>query len=184
VRNALLAHGLFGKWDPFGALATLRAVPAYDVTHRIRPGFFLSLGQGSLPVLAFKSYWGLFGWMTVPAPGWFYALMLVFTVAGLAGFIASRVPPPAPRYLRTYLGMAALLVVALMVRVNLELDAPHGRYLFAALVPISLMLTAGLRHWATRFGVGARAGAGAVVAAMLFANAACLPVLLWVYGAP
>jgi hypothetical protein len=184
VRNAMIAHGLFGRWEPFGALATLKAVPAYDVTHRLRPGFFLSFAPGSLPVLAFKSYWGLFGWMTVPAPGWFHALMLAASAGGLAGFLASRLPPPAPRFTRAFLGGSILLVAALMVRVNLELDAPHGRYFFAAIVPISLVIAGGLRYWARRAGIGDRAAAGAVVAAILAADGASLAILARVYGAP
>ena len=35
----------------------------------------------------FRSFWGVFGWMNVPAPGWFYGLVLALVVVGLGGFV-------------------------------------------------------------------------------------------------
>ena len=166
----------------FGSL--VRSQPAYLAHHPLLSRYFLSLEPGALPVRVFKSFWAHFGWQTVAAPSAVYWVLLVLTVAGFTGFVAAGPDRRAPRFLRSFLLIHTAFSVALLVRQNLDLNAAQGRYLFASLPPIALMLAFGLRHWAGRIGIRDRVAAGGVAAVMLAANVACLRVILTVYGAP
>ena len=97
------------------------------------------------------SYWGFFGGMNVPAPGWMYWVLSLFGLVGLMGApgyvwriwrvrgIAGR------RWLQ--LGLIALWSCALfvsLVRWTLMTPASQGRLLFPSLSAISLMMAMGL----------------------------------------
>jgi hypothetical protein len=46
-----------------------------------------SVNLEDVPAIAltqFRSFWGVFGWMTVPAPGWFFVMAFAWSVASLA----------------------------------------------------------------------------------------------------
>lgn len=102
-----------------------------------RPWFKLSLG----------SFYGVFGHMNVRNPYWVYglvglgaALLVCATVLGMVFRWSSL-----PSALRISLGLSPLIVVlnlwASAVH-SLHLDfQPQGRYLFASLIPVALLLT-------------------------------------------
>lgn len=110
----------------------------------------------------FNSFWGQFGWMAAPLPGWMYGPLLLLTVAGIAGLIPAGITGwrvtrgrrrtddggLAQPYLQLLvLGLTFLLTLALHVVYNLTFVQHQGRYLFPALIPIAVGLTLGWGYW-------------------------------------
>jgi hypothetical protein len=109
------------------------------------------------PVLArifFVSFWGQFGWMSVPLVGdtpWEGALLL-FCAAGLLGAIVWACGPGASArerwsvaLLLALLGGGMLLVVLNAYTQPSMQVVQQGRYLFPALAPLALLLALGWR---------------------------------------
>ncbi len=100
----------------------------------------------------FNSFWGQFGWMTVPMmhPAWLYPLLWIFTGIVLVGLVVEL-----RRYRQTditrlqWFSLAGLLLLTLGVHVayNLTFVQHQGRYLFPALVPIGFGVAVGLGLW-------------------------------------
>jgi hypothetical protein len=132
----------------------------------------------------FVSFWGQFGWMSVPLVGatpWEGALGLVCLGAllGLAGWLVR----PHPPWRRRAVGLLLLILVAglLFPLLNAYTQPRNqaiqqGRYLFPALAPIALLLVLG---WRAFVPLRWRGGALAVWAAWwaLFAAAAIALIL-------
>jgi hypothetical protein len=101
----------------------------------------------------FNSFWGQFGWMTVPMiyPSWLYPLLWLFTGLALAGLVAAAVSKrrSLAQYTLPILILATLFLLTLGVHVgyNLTFVQHQGRYLFPALIPIALGLALGLGLW-------------------------------------
>ncbi|MBP6016662.1 MAG: glycosyltransferase family 39 protein [Candidatus Promineofilum sp.] len=116
----------------------------------------------------FTSFWGQFGWMAAPLPGWMVALLGLITLAAVAGLLlaamnARRRPTVDGRrttvdgqgsmvggqkFLHVLvLGLTFLLTLALHIFYNLTFVQHQGRYLFPALIPIAVGFTAGLAYW-------------------------------------
>ncbi len=103
----------------------------------------------------FRSFWGQFGWMAVPMPGWTYTLFLLFTLAVLvgAGLFARRARWPGAlsgpqRDGLILLAATLVFVVAAYLLYNLDFVQFQGRYLYYALLPIALVVGLGLCGWA------------------------------------
>jgi 4-amino-4-deoxy-L-arabinose transferase-like glycosyltransferase len=95
--------------------------------------------------ISFHSFWAQFGWMAVVAPDrlyWAYGLATLVAVAGLV-LERRRLADPAYALLVAMLGAAVLGYVGY----NLSFEQPQGRYLFTALVPISVLLVVGWSAW-------------------------------------
>ena len=104
----------------------------------------------------FNSFWGQFGWMAAPLPGWIYALLVIFTLLTLGGLIyllATRRSlidrPLNPTEIREVgqaqrigVMMAGLfgLTMLLYLGYNLSFVQHQGRYLYPALIPMGLGL--------------------------------------------
>ncbi|MBN1964992.1 MAG: glycosyltransferase family 39 protein [Anaerolineae bacterium] len=131
--------------------------------------------------VTFQSFWGQFGWMGVPMPGWVYAALLAFVLFGWAGWVPLlimgaghwRMNSPAipkksaeadssgqssPGYFGRYRD-ALLLLLALGVfgmlaflYYNTSFVQFQGRYLYPALPAFALGLALGWRGWATLAG--------------------------------
>lgn len=100
----------------------------------------------------FNSFWGQFGWMTVPLPGRAYLLLWIFTVlilVGLALALVRRGSPSGPRVRDSLLMLMTLLALttAIHVTYNLTYEQHQGRYLFPALVPIGIGVAIGFETW-------------------------------------
>ena len=121
----------------------------------------------------FVSFWGQFGWMAAPLPGWIVGLLALLTLAAVAGLVmgglsAAHAGTPGSRgagekgrafFARhsplttdhsrhvLVLGLTFLLTLALHVGYNLTFVQHQGRYLFPALIPIAVGFTAGLGYW-------------------------------------
>jgi 4-amino-4-deoxy-L-arabinose transferase-like glycosyltransferase len=101
----------------------------------------------------FNSFWGQFGWMTVPMnnPAWLYPLLGLFSAAVVAGLVAAafRARRSASAYILPLLIFLPLFLLTVGVHVgyNLTFVQHQGRYLFPALIPIALGLAVGLGLW-------------------------------------
>ena len=115
----------------------------------------------------FTSFWGQFGWMAAPLPGWMVGLLAAITLAALTGLLLAVVDgrrqpkDDRDRSLLTrhssfvtrhslhvlILGLTFLLTLALHVFYNLTFVQHQGRYLFPALIPIAVGFAAGLGYW-------------------------------------
>ena len=106
----------------------------------------------------FNSFWGQFGWMTLPMnhPSWLYPLLQLFTAIIILGLIAytfqkkRHLPHPPPR-IPLILLITFLLTAALHIGYNLTFVQHQGRYLFPALVPISIGVAVSISVWARPF---------------------------------
>jgi 4-amino-4-deoxy-L-arabinose transferase-like glycosyltransferase len=118
-----------------------------------------------------RSLVGVFGWLTVAPPPWFYWLHGALVAAALAGAllalgraltgppapaapVTGREPAGGPRAilrrpwtLAALLALWLLLVYAGLVRFMLQTPAAQGRLLFPALVPLALGLAYGLTRY-------------------------------------
>jgi len=112
------------------------------------------LGGWLLGRIFFASFWGQFGWMSLPLVGgspWERALWLICG-GGLIGTIAWLLGPRHERWRRRAVVFLLLMIVVgvLMPLLN-AYTAPRnqvtqqGRYLFPALAPIALLLALGWR---------------------------------------
>lgn len=103
----------------------------------------------------FNSFWGQFGWMAVPMnqPRAIYILLLVLVVTAVLGlilyrFTVSQVPVQFRSRLPVLiLWLVFLLTLAIHVGYNFTFVQHQGRYLFPALIPISLGFSLGLGTW-------------------------------------
>ncbi|MGH2409520.1 MAG: hypothetical protein ACRDGS_04020, partial [Chloroflexota bacterium] len=105
-----------------------------------------------LATVQFRSFWGVFGWMDVDAPDWFYwgaRLLCAFAVAGLAFALLSGRLGKAPPGRRAALGLLGLAAVAqegymLWYITRCNGSCYQGRYLFPVIGAISIFLAVGL----------------------------------------
>ncbi len=158
VRNAVL----YG--DPTGLLATMRALdrvsPGYS---RTRPLIMQHLNVGDMVArapwidLSYRSFWGMFDYMSVALPASAYAAFGVLTALGLAGVLIAVCRVAIRRPLRVCAWQALLWVlsaglivtaVAFSLWSSLVKDwEPQGRYLFPALIPFVLLVAVSLHGW-------------------------------------
>lgn len=103
----------------------------------------------------FHSFWGQFGWMAVPLPATVYRALWLITGGLLAGAAIYAWRERLPRALdgpgRDALIVFAaviLLVSAAFLLYNREFVQFQGRYLYPALIPLALIVAAGLCGWA------------------------------------
>jgi 4-amino-4-deoxy-L-arabinose transferase-like glycosyltransferase len=103
----------------------------------------------------FHSFWGQFGWMAVPLPGTVYRALWGITLGLLAGAAIYAWRERLPRALDgpgrdalIVFAAALLLVVAAFLLYNRGFVQFQGRYLYPALIPLALVVAAGLRGWA------------------------------------
>ncbi len=125
----------------------------------------------------FQSFWGQFGWLTVPYPSWLYGILATVTVLLILGVAywlwrAARTLDPETYLLENpsvfQAGIAVVWLCILMFswfRFMLVAPAAQGRYLFPALctlaLGISLCLALVPRPW--RYGAWCLPGALAVL---------------------
>lgn len=101
-------------------------------------------------VFTFQSFWGQFGWMAVVMPAWVYQLLLLFCLLVIGGlglnWLRPELPPLSPKS-KALLLTTTLLTLLVYVGYNLTFVQHQGRYLFPALIPLSLATTVGLARW-------------------------------------
>ena len=115
-----------------------------------------------------RSFWGVFGWMTVYAPQWYYSLTrwsIALAALGWAFILLLRKPFPlrqrTVRYGLFLLTLATLMQEAYLFAIVQRADASmwQGRYLFPALAPASILLAGGIAGWVPKGKTGWVVGA-------------------------
>jgi len=122
----------------------------------------------------FRSFVGLFGWMTLPLPAPVYGVAAGLAAAGLGGlgtlFLPRRRGDLAPRERRGLLALGGLVVLQeayiAATLVDCNASCHQGRYLFPAIAPLMLLLAAGLVHLLPRRRAPLLAGVLAVALAL------------------
>jgi len=98
----------------------------------------------------FRSFWGQFGWMGVVMPSWVYQILAVFTTLVFIGWLvwlcvpAVRNSPRLPPSTQILFTTLFILNLLLYFTYNLTYVQHQGRYLFAALIPISTAVAFGI----------------------------------------
>lgn len=106
----------------------------------------------------FRSFWGVFGWMNVPSPDWFYRFYGILCILGLLGLIArvfqhwsgkgssTEQSNSENRYALLFILFVFLVQEAYMLAVITQCNPScyQGRYLFPAIAPIGVTLAWGL----------------------------------------
>jgi hypothetical protein len=106
-----------------------------------------------LVATTYRSFWGQFGWMSVPMPRRVYlalGLFLAFDLVGLVLLLVKSKAVETNRVVRA--GIVALLLGLLTTGLqylyyNTTFVQFQGRYLFPALIPVGLIVAAGLWGW-------------------------------------
>ncbi len=103
----------------------------------------------------FRSFWGNFGWVSVPLPEAMYHLIEVVVVAALAGLGIAAIRRAGRWSWREWLGLLSLISLAGAVIMSWARQMapaggqgvftdPFGRYLFPLMIPVLWLLLAGL----------------------------------------
>ncbi|MCZ2115421.1 MAG: DUF2142 domain-containing protein [Anaerolineae bacterium] len=155
---------VYGPWDIFGKAAHDAAVVGQPRTAEWIAQYGLVGTAGRFLRTTFNSFWGQFGWMAAPLPGWMYWPLALLTLAAVAGLALLPFSSRARREMRgsslvtrhsslvtLVLGLTFLLTLALHIFYNLTFVQHQGRYLFPALIPIAVGFTAGLSYWLRPF---------------------------------
>jgi hypothetical protein len=139
-----------------------------------------------LPRILFASFWGQFGWMSLPLVGgtpWERALALI-CLGGLLGTIGWLASARGLAWQRRAIMLLLLLVVAetlfplLYAYTQPRSQAiQQGRYCFPALAPVALLLALGWRAL-----LPARWRTGALILAIAFSSLFALAALLLIAG--
>ena len=118
---------------------------------------------------SFHSFWGQFGWMSIPLPERDYRVLMLLTALVAAGWIvlASKRQRMAKHWAPLAITFAGVL--AGDIAYNLKFLQPQGRYLFPALIPIAVFYVAG---WAALFPKRLQPGAVAALSLGLLAFSA------------
>ena len=104
----------------------------------------------------FQSFWGQFGWMGVVMDQRVYWALMIFTAMLIIGFVIA-LRNTQYRIRQTFspqsliLLVSALLTLALYLYYNLNYVQHQGRYLFPALIPLSVAVSLSLTAWADMF---------------------------------
>jgi 4-amino-4-deoxy-L-arabinose transferase-like glycosyltransferase len=105
----------------------------------------------------FDSFWGQFGWMALPMPGWIYTALVIFLLVVLVGLILDYLLFRRGETLRLeqrsvwiILWLTLLLAGVQYIYYNSEFLQLQGRYLFPGLFPFGLLVALGLDAWRQR----------------------------------
>ena len=97
-----------------------------------------------------RSFWGLFGYFSIPMPAFIYHLLNLFLVAGLVGLSITFLWPPYLKKLPGQLHQACpillgwiILMAAGLLQWTLRTPASQGRLLFPALAALAIFWAAG-----------------------------------------
>ncbi|MFN3705608.1 MAG: DUF2142 domain-containing protein [Thermoflexales bacterium] len=99
----------------------------------------------------FQSFWGQFGWMSVPLDERWYLALLALTLTTGALFLAwwwreGRALHPAQQRVLRWLSVLVAMTVLAFGWYNLQFVQHQGRYLYPALIPFALAASLGWTH--------------------------------------
>ncbi len=151
IRNIVV----YGRFDVLAKAAHDSVVVGQPRTAEWVATYGLQQTLQQFVTTTFNSFWGQFGWMTHPMDARFYPVLWLFTLAWLVGLIIAlfvwwdRQQPPLAAIL-VLIG-SFLLTLGVHVTYNLKFVQHQGRYLFPALLPISVGVAVGLGFWLRPF---------------------------------
>jgi len=138
VRNQML-YGDFLAMNQFIQAFQHTATPEYWQQHGYSgPMYWVLVG-----VLTFASFWGVFGHMNNFMPFWVYVGLAAATLAVKVGWFRNLRKPPVGRVLALY-GFVMVLVVLAFIKFNLSFFQAQGRYLYPAILPMSVFWVLGV----------------------------------------
>jgi 4-amino-4-deoxy-L-arabinose transferase-like glycosyltransferase len=148
-RNAIV----YGDWDFLGTAAHNRIVVGQPRTSEWIADIGLVDTLRAFVQTTFQSFWGQFGWMGVVMPSWVYQGLLLFTLATIAGLLwaafrywsgkdkdSESAVEDDPSWKAPAMLLLGTFLLSLLVYLtyNLGFVQHQGRYLFSALIPISI----------------------------------------------
>lgn len=173
----LLLSNLLRWGDPFGAAAQIETLPQLVDRKSLLSTYFLV----EFPRVMLRSFWGTFGWMSLPMPRPIDLAFAALTAAGLAGLVlAWRRGAAGP--IHGMLSAAVAAQIGQVVVYNLTFTQAQGRFLFPVMGAAALLLGTGLGELWRRGGGPSLSPATAAGLAVLMA--ACNQGLLWLWVAP
>jgi 4-amino-4-deoxy-L-arabinose transferase-like glycosyltransferase len=151
VAGPWLLRNMLVYGDPLAGRAIVMMSPSYSASWlALSP--YQRLAYAFRPTYLWTSFWGAFGAMALPRdflPNWAYGaltgwlgLALVGLVRGAGGLWRT----PAARTLGTALLAGGITLLAGFISLNLMVFQAQGRYFFALLAPLAIVLCAGLYH--------------------------------------
>ena len=156
LRNA----ALYGFSDPLGLQRHNAIVTGQPRTTAWIASYGWSAYLERFVNFTFESFWGVFGWLGVFLDNRIYQALALLTLLVMAGFVwqvwrwrQGREPlAPHQKHGLMLLALQVLLVVLAFVWYNLTFVQHQGRYLFPALVPISIGFALGVESLLTKDG--------------------------------
>lgn len=139
ARNQIL-YGDFLAMKQFMQAFEHTAKPAYWLSHGFTPAMYWVL----VGLWTFASFWGVFGHMNLFMPTWVYVCLGVATIAAKIGWFKGVRSFPERRIVLLYVFVIAL-VVLVFVRFNISFFQAQGRYLYPAILPLSVGWVLGIR---------------------------------------
>jgi 4-amino-4-deoxy-L-arabinose transferase-like glycosyltransferase len=136
IRNQIL----YG--DALAISRMLKVLPEFVGKKSIWSPYFVHI----FPTLLVKSSIGMFGWMNVSLPRWFYFLWIVLAACALAGFVRAIIGKTIDKRLAAVFAALSLLAVVATVQLNLTISQPQGRFLFPALSAWMAVMAIGLEN--------------------------------------
>jgi 4-amino-4-deoxy-L-arabinose transferase-like glycosyltransferase len=132
----------------------------------------------------YHSFWGQFGWMTVPMSGPVYLLIGLYLLGVAAGWFIGLYALRRTRAIRPvrWAGVWLLAAVVIITLIqygyyNVTFVQFQGRYLFPALIPLALLMAFGAWGWAWLLARRLPVRAGRALAWLPLAGVAWLPPL-------
>jgi hypothetical protein len=105
-------------------------------------------------VFAFRSFWGLFGSVTLRLPQEWYPPIAAVCALALGGNVAAAIRESGPRWRSAYFALLAvgcillaLATIAPMVALRGTTWQPQGRYLFPTVFGLAVLTARGWRGW-------------------------------------
>ena len=139
VRNQML-YGDFLAMKQFVQAFQHTAKPEYWLSHGLTPAMYWLL----VGVWTFASFWGVFGHMNQFMPTWVYVALGALTASVKVGWLKDLRRMPARRILLLYSAVIVLVVLA-FIQFNTRFFQAQGRYLYPAILPISVFWVLGIR---------------------------------------
>jgi 4-amino-4-deoxy-L-arabinose transferase-like glycosyltransferase len=153
---ALLWWGYNVTMYGFPDILGLRAHDAVVVGQLRTADFLAQVGLAQYAQTALQtthaSFWGMFGWMAAPLPVWAQAGLSGAVVLGAVGLMVWG-RGQASRGAWPLMGLAGGLGVLMLVYYNTQFVQFQGRYAYALLIPLGVMVGVGLDLWRARLPV-------------------------------